>query len=232
MLTTAFTEQELDQLEFLLSSDIFNDEAMTLDTLQGFLCAVASGPEPIPPSTWLPEILGETIAEDSSHVQETIGLLMRFYDSIVAGLADNGGFDLILYGQEDDPEKLDYAAWCDGYIYGSQIGELNWFEAAGEYAADLSEKMEGMFLLNGMLKEDALKHKEPWLNAKEEQKALTEAEENLPDAIGALFHFWLSLRTPQTPVRRASSKVGRNVPCPCGSGKKFKECCGKEQLLH
>ncbi|MBZ0093593.1 MAG: SEC-C domain-containing protein [Sulfuricellaceae bacterium] len=34
------------------------------------------------------------------------------------------------------------------------------------------------------------------------------------------------------PVRRESPKVGRNETCPCGSGKKFKECCGKEQLLH
>jgi SEC-C motif domain protein len=28
------------------------------------------------------------------------------------------------------------------------------------------------------------------------------------------------------PVRRASPKVGRNDPCPCGSGKKHKKCCG------
>ena len=31
---------------------------------------------------------------------------------------------------------------------------------------------------------------------------------------------------PQT-VHRAGSKVGRNDPCPCGSGKKYKKCCGK-----
>jgi preprotein translocase subunit SecA len=29
------------------------------------------------------------------------------------------------------------------------------------------------------------------------------------------------------PVKRAQNKVGRNAPCPCGSGKKFKKCCGK-----
>ena len=29
------------------------------------------------------------------------------------------------------------------------------------------------------------------------------------------------------PVTRTSPKVGRNDPCPCGSGKKFKQCCGK-----
>ena len=30
-----------------------------------------------------------------------------------------------------------------------------------------------------------------------------------------------------TPVRRSDPKVGRNSPCPCGSGKKYKFCCGK-----
>jgi preprotein translocase subunit SecA len=29
------------------------------------------------------------------------------------------------------------------------------------------------------------------------------------------------------PVRRGGPKVGRNEPCPCGSGKKYKNCCGR-----
>ena len=29
------------------------------------------------------------------------------------------------------------------------------------------------------------------------------------------------------PYMRAQPKVGRNSPCPCGSGNKFKKCCGK-----
>lgn len=29
------------------------------------------------------------------------------------------------------------------------------------------------------------------------------------------------------PIRRSAAKVGRNDPCPCGSGKKYKKCCGK-----
>ncbi len=29
------------------------------------------------------------------------------------------------------------------------------------------------------------------------------------------------------PIRRSMPKVGRNEPCPCGSGKKFKNCCGR-----
>ncbi|HHT70264.1 MAG TPA: hypothetical protein GX016_01630, partial [Firmicutes bacterium] len=31
---------------------------------------------------------------------------------------------------------------------------------------------------------------------------------------------------PQQPYRRQGKKIERNDPCPCGSGKKYKKCCG------
>ena len=40
---------------------------------------------------------------------------------------------------------------------------------------------------------------------------------------------WLFTRTVRNgpaPARAAGPKVGRNEPCPCGSGKKYKHCCG------
>lgn len=36
-----------------------------------------------------------------------------------------------------------------------------------------------------------------------------------------------SLTAPTTPVHYSEPKTGRNDPCPCGSGKKFKKCCGR-----
>lgn len=32
---------------------------------------------------------------------------------------------------------------------------------------------------------------------------------------------------PSAPQKEKQKKVGRNDPCPCGSGKKYKRCCGK-----
>jgi SEC-C motif-containing protein len=34
------------------------------------------------------------------------------------------------------------------------------------------------------------------------------------------------VETPPATVRREGPKIGRNDPCPCGSGKKYKKCCG------
>lgn len=89
--------------------------------------------------------------------------------------------------------------------------------------------MEVFFLLSGMLKEDARKNREPWLSAKEEEKALAKAEEAFPGTIHDIFRFWQVQRSSPAPVRREAPKVGRNDPCPCGSGKKFKQCCGKDE---
>lgn len=35
------------------------------------------------------------------------------------------------------------------------------------------------------------------------------------------------LPPPVEPITSDKEKVGRNDPCPCGSGKKYKKCCGK-----
>lgn len=39
--------------------------------------------------------------------------------------------------------------------------------------------------------------------------------------------FYVEGNVAATTIVRAQPKVGRNEPCPCGSGKKYKHCCGK-----
>jgi tetratricopeptide (TPR) repeat protein len=56
-----------------------------------------------------------------------------------------------------------------------------------------------------------------------QKTTLTFGEEGVP--LGQLSDVVADLQDPAPPVRR--QKVGRNEPCPCGSGKKFKRCCGR-----
>ncbi len=45
----------------------------------------------------------------------------------------------------------------------------------------------------------------------------------------ALTDSYLQAATGKTkPIVNPGSKIGRNDPCPCGSGKKYKKCCGKD----
>jgi preprotein translocase subunit SecA len=57
----------------------------------------------------------------------------------------------------------------------------------------------------------------------EEQRRKREQELELAKASSASS---TADNTPKT-VRRQEEKIGRNAPCPCGSGKKYKKCCGK-----
>jgi SEC-C motif-containing protein len=41
------------------------------------------------------------------------------------------------------------------------------------------------------------------------------------------WYFWEGKTIGPPPVTREEPKIGRNDPCPCGSGKKYKKCCGK-----
>jgi preprotein translocase subunit SecA len=47
-----------------------------------------------------------------------------------------------------------------------------------------------------------------------------------PGPPGADAAMQAALQSKAAPVRREAPKVGRNDPCPCGSGKKYKKCCG------
>lgn len=38
---------------------------------------------------------------------------------------------------------------------------------------------------------------------------------------------WCEANAPRLAQKRAPAKAGRNDPCPCGSGRKFKKCCGR-----
>ena len=60
------------------------------------------------------------------------------------------------------------------------------------------------------------------------QKMLDEIVDQLPVILQSIAAYWHDPDRPlpqrEQPLR--STKVGRNDPCPCGSGKKFKKCCG------
>jgi len=227
-----FSEAELDRLEELLDSPVFNDEAMQLDELQALICAVVSGPQTVPPDVWLSAALGASPAyETELQAGEVLDLVMRFHNDIAATLLQGDDWELILYPFADDPEDLDYATWADAYIYGSQLGS-DWYQSAGEHAEDLSEMLQPFFLLNGMLKEDAEHHHERWMSPAEEQLAIERAQENLPELVSAIYDFWRARQPAGETGAPRPAEPGQDEGCPCGSGRNYKQCCGSPERLH
>jgi uncharacterized protein len=221
------SDKEFDELDKFLLSERTSDDAMTMDTLHGFLTAIAIGPETIMPSEWLPKVWGEDAdsAPDFKNTKEAeriFELIMRFMNEIVVTfeVAPKEFEPLFCEAEHGAETVIDAEAWCWGFWEGMELRPGSWEPI---FASDLAPLMRPIYLLGAdEIEEDELKEVDD--PRKGHQLAL-EIEANLP----AIHKFWLPLRKSavQT-LKRDEPKVGRNDDCPCGSGKKFKKCCGAD----
>ncbi|MDD5297402.1 MAG: UPF0149 family protein [Rhodocyclaceae bacterium] len=227
MKTSPLTAADLDRLEELLDSGAFGEQRLLLDEMQAVLCAVAAAPEPVSPDVWIPAVLGESPAwESPAQEAEVLDLVFRLHGDIAGALAAGQDVAPLLYPVEEDSEELDFAAWADAYLMGTELGETDWFDAAGEHEEDLYDLLQPLFLLSGTLEAQTREQGGRWLSPAEEARAMAQAREQLPELPQRLHSFWRILAQPVQTLRRDAPKVGRNDPCPCGSGRKYKHCCG------
>jgi uncharacterized protein len=218
---------ELDQLEQLLVSDVFHEEAMPLDMLQGLICAVASAPDLIPPSSWLTVALGDNpVYESAQQAQEVLDLVMRFYNQAMLDL--DAGAGITLYVFPDDDGEDDLALWCEGYLEGVVLSEVDWEEHGDPEVVE--ELLFPFMLLSGRMRQAAEEAGDTVPSLDEERGMKREASATFGDSVMAVYSYWLDKRISHAPIRRGGPKVGRNDPCPCGSGKKYKSCHGSSDM--
>ncbi|MDP2828955.1 MAG: UPF0149 family protein [Sulfuricellaceae bacterium] len=221
-------QPEINQLESLLAAPLFKGKAMSIDRLQGFLVAVVSSPDTVLPSQWLPDVVGgETEYDSMEQAQAFMDLLMRFYNEVAAALSANEPIPFILRQRSSTDERMNYQTWCEGYILGWALSSQEWLRPGNEVLKKLTFPI---LYLSGAFREDA-QAKGKAYEEEEDYKVQQECVDVLPRVVQSIYDFWRERRGTPT-IRRESPKVGRNDPCPCGSGKKFKQCCGHHQILH
>lgn len=220
------TTHEISELEKWLASPRFKGRAMRIDRLEGFLCAVISSPEIIPSATWIVEALGSEPEYDSpDQAREDVELLKRFYHHVGALLLESRP-QLILKPLSDT--KPDYQTWCEGYIMGWSLSSGEWLRPGNEALKQLTFPI---LYLSGAFEEGAERGGKEYVPTEEDLKVWQDCAATLPQAVAAIYGFWLS-RQKAAPAKRDNPKIGRNDRCPCGSGKKFKVCCASPGRLH
>ena len=208
-------DQELDQIDKWLSQYGSEESIATASELDGFLTAIVSGPKVIAPSVWYPAIWGEghepnwqNPKEAERFMQLAIDLMNHAAQTLSHAPEDYEALFLI-----DEDEQVVVEAWCFGYMRGAELG--GWVD--DEQDDELTELLavialhcseEGEAVIAGFSDE-------------ERETALEMVEASAIE----LHAYWLARRAPLEPIRREAPKVGRNDPCPCGSGKKHKQCC-------
>ena len=227
------TDAEFDRLSAILER--FCDErSMNLEQLDGFLAALICGPINVPPSEYLPLICADRIAlEDTSNapsvLQDLMSLIMRHWNVIADTLHSGEVFLPLLLEDENDITRAN--DWATGFLRGMEFHQEQW-------AALLDDEKHGGWLVPVF----ALAHEndpDPEMRTYKEAVSADMREKLIVGAaagVTGIYRYFQTQRLVEkqlldsTTFRRTAAKIGRNDPCPCGSGKKFKHCCGRTTL--
>lgn len=212
-----FTPAELDKplktadLEELDALAKQYDIMFSVPGLQGFFAALATAPSLIPPRAWLDFLFEDANFESEKDVSQLMELVSRLYNQVVSQIRERSTAFL--------PEKADAEEWCFGYMRGVELDDV-WDEEDDETV------QEALGCIAAIADDISKEELEESLSDEDPEEWLDEQRENLPDTVLFLYDYWADARRPGVNV--AKKKVGRNDPCPCGSGRKFKKCCGKD----
>lgn len=224
---TPLTEAELDRLgEFLEGCE--GGQAMTLSELDGFFAALVAGPELIMPSEYLPLVLGAELSETGNfetleEANEILGLMMWHWNTIATTL-NNGEMHVpILF--EDEKGRIGGNEWAHGFMRGVSMRPEEWAELM-DFDTSPGYLFPMMFLDHEHDPDPQLRPPPPAPEKREELITMMAAAPLL------IYRHFKQQRQAgpnvrPTVQRRAHAKTGRNQPCPCGSGKKYKHCHGR-----
>jgi uncharacterized protein len=193
--------------------DVLERCGTSVDWATGFFAAVHTGPSVLAPSDWVPHFTPETGFADNQDATASIVTLLHLYNRIGSVLTDNPG---ALCPDHDDVDGIE--EFCNGYVSGVQLH--------GEWRKDkiASAAVVILAVLAGLVPREELKDSEgnPWPDLDD---FLDRQRVDLRDHVRELWKHWAPARKTAAASERAKKQVGRNDPCPCGSGKKYKKCC-------
>lgn len=213
------TDQEIDDLANFLGN---TPGAMSLEAVDGFFAALACSPEMILPSTFLSHVWGEDHEfEDTKQAEKYTIQVLRHWNQANSMAANDELYDCIF--EENDNYGTE---WAKGFMRGIKLCGESWLYISGD-----EDRVTFLHPILLLAYEDAA---DPSLRTgpldDEMREKLVSA---IPTCVPKLNKMFEPLRqsaysqVDKALNRKTSKKIGRNEPCPCKSGKKYKHCCGK-----
>jgi len=202
--------------------------AMSPMELDGYLTGIVVSPDLLLPSRWLDRIWGENepTFDGLDQMQTVIAAVMDHYNAIIAAL--DAGFKQIEAKKTADYRPLYLApsgkpnhdvvrTWVRGFGKAMALAPERWSSIAED------ERLQPLLTPFIGFLDVADPDFEPADNIAE---LLDEAATTIPRATIILRKI---AQFSTAPAAGRRSKIGRNDPCPCGSGLKYKRCCGAGQ---
>ena len=236
-MNTPFTDVDFNRLESTLSN-LKNKKAMNLETLDGFLTALICSPEITPPSIYLEEIWGgveisdEEAFKDEADLHDFMDLIMRFWNDVSRRLKEEDVFLPVL--TEESLKEAKGNDWAKGFLRGIKIHQEDWNELFDD-DENGGSLVAIMTLAHENDPDPKLRPYKKTVDSELREKLLL----YLCAGVIRIYKYFephrrMSAETVRRDhtFRRETPKVGRNEPCPCGSGRKFKKCCGLDVTLN
>ncbi|RJG06619.1 YecA family protein [Noviherbaspirillum cavernae] len=222
------SDKEFTELDQFLLSDRCADDGMTMDSLHGYLTALVIGPEEVLMAEWLPLVWGSFAEEgpkfkNEKEAQRITGLIARYMNevAITFEVAPKEFEPLFCEREWEERTLLDGDGWAWGFWEGMNLRAEAWEPI---WSSNIAELVRPIYLLGA----DEVEEEEAALTEDPVKRSKLAIE--MEAAIPEIRKFWLPHRkSAVAQVQRDAPKVGRNDPCPCGSGKKYKKCCGADQ---
>ena len=237
------TDAEFQELDDLLAATPEPLTAMDAVMLDGYLCGVLVQPVPVGPDEWLPWVFdgeGRALPEgaDRAGHDRARALTLRRHAALNRALLEDGWFEPLILELDDDAADGEPAEADDPLAGLNPVSRpvMPWvagFQAACALFPSLLEMADeavdsALARLFRHLPAETDDERELVATADRELPLATldDAIEDLVASVADLADLTHDARYRVDTVRREAPKVGRNDPCPCGSGKKFKQCHG------
>ena len=228
---------QIQRLEELLDQRAVPFKGFNLEALDGFLSALVLAPEDVPMAEWQPVVWGMPPRWADAEERLQVEALLQGHYNMATQRVRLADYDLPdhlvpLLWLPEDPEAvqgegsaddaLDIGRdWASGFFRGVELREAAW-----ERWLDDNEWMDEVFaLLDRLASGEVLGDDPAGPSMPITYRERLEIVASLPGMLADLHRHRIEALTPRQPRRRADTP-DRNDPCSCGSGRKYKKCCG------
>ncbi len=228
------TDPEIDRLSSLLEQRAVPHRGLGLEALDGFFSALAVSPVDVSDAEWQAVVWGGRPPrwDDDAEAAE-VARLLAAHRALALQRACHDDDDRVpdrlspLLWLPEDPEApqddaLDVGAdWADGFLRGVALREdawTAWFEAE-PWIDEIAMLMDR--LASGEVVDEDPTSPAAALDYRERLDIIA----SLPGMLADLQRHRIDALTSRVP-RAVAPAPERNAPCPCGSGRKYKKCCG------
>lgn len=203
-----------------LASPAAPPTALSALELEGYLTGLAVVPEIVLPSIWITGLWGEEepVFDSNEQLQEALDSVMGHYNAVIRQIDGKGVRWKPMFFTPDGAADIELCRqWVQGFWKASMFAPDAWQDLADDERTQLLVYPFTVFIDLDDIDEQ--------LSPEEIDETRRECAELIPSVLPILRKLAQISTDEETIPARPSRKVGRNEPCPCGSGKKYKRCC-------